>query len=672
MRKRFFSPRSLGFSLLALTLLLPGALDPVSAHEGHAALPSTGATVEDNYLLISPEAYQRLGVETGTVTVKDLDRKLRVQAHVELPWFGQAIVTTLVAGRVRSLLVKPGETVRQGQTLAEIESLELGKLQFALLQAREQLDMSRQVLDQQKKLVETGTVARKSLLETEAEIRQHEVQVAIQRRKLRALGLTLAQIDRIQTPDDLVMIIPVVSPINGVISHADVRVGEFVDTEQHLFNIVDRSQLLIVGQVLEADASLVNSGQSVAVHFPALGEKPIPGQISRLRLGLNATKRTMDVVIPVKNEGNLLQPEMSGWMVINVSQTEQAIICPAEALIQTHDRTFVLLRRDEGRFERREVRLGLRSGGQVEVLKGLFPGDQVVVTGTRLLAAMFHTEVNTSSHTATVAKNRSKAKPIPLAQAITELPTGSKGLAVPVVEGRIVSILVEPGQWVKQGTVMAELDSQELRNLQLELLETNVKLQLIRTTIARVTPLVERKTYQKSLLWEHQLEEKTLAYRLEEIKNQLSMIGLPVETIQALLNDSLEDGSTDVDFIKVPVTAPADGWLADFRVVPGEIVHANDTLFELQNPATLWVQAYVYEDQATQVQVGQTAELAFAARPGAKVKGQVIRVSPTLHSDARVLPVWIEIENPDGRFREGMRATGQLLAPVTAPLAQSR
>src|SRR5690606_19057094 len=141
---------------------------------------------------------------------------------------------------------------------------------------------------------------------------------------------------------------------------------------------------------------------------------------------------------------------------------------------------------DEGKFERKEVQVGLKAGDQLEILKGLFPGDRVVVTGARLLGSMFHTDIKPAYDPATVSAESPAEKLIPLAQAVVELPTSRKGLATPVIEGRVVSIRVQPGQWVTQGTVLAELESQELRNLQMELLETQVKLEWIRAVIERV------------------------------------------------------------------------------------------------------------------------------------------------------------------------------------------
>ena len=235
----------------AVSVGVPGS---VLAHEGHAALPSTGATVDGDQVLVSEGARKGLGLETATVTLQDLSRLLRVRTDVELPWDGQAMVTTLVSGRVQEILVKPGEVVRAGQELARIESLEVETLQLTMLQASEQLAWAERLVDKRRPLAESGAIAGKSLLEAEAQLRQLRVQLAIAERKLTALGVSGKVLRQVQETGQPISSISVTSPITGIVMHVDVRIGQFVDTEQHLFNIVDRSKLLVVGHVLETDA----------------------------------------------------------------------------------------------------------------------------------------------------------------------------------------------------------------------------------------------------------------------------------------------------------------------------------------------------------------------------------------------------------------------------------
>ena len=88
------------------------------SHEGHRALPSTGVTRDGNQLLISDAAIQAIAMKSATIRLGDLHQTLLVNARVELPWSGQAKVTTLTAGKIERVLVKPGQQVAVGQELA--------------------------------------------------------------------------------------------------------------------------------------------------------------------------------------------------------------------------------------------------------------------------------------------------------------------------------------------------------------------------------------------------------------------------------------------------------------------------------------------------------------------------------------------------------------------------
>src|SRR5262245_8644658 len=102
--------------VLILTLVSGVAL----AHEGHAPLPTKGATVKGDRLMLSDSTAKAIGVQLATVKLAEVRQTIRAVGSVELPWSQQAYVTTLIAGRVERVLVSPGETVEAGQELASV------------------------------------------------------------------------------------------------------------------------------------------------------------------------------------------------------------------------------------------------------------------------------------------------------------------------------------------------------------------------------------------------------------------------------------------------------------------------------------------------------------------------------------------------------------------------
>ncbi len=134
------------------------------AHEGHKALPTKGARVEGNTVFLSSEAHKALGLSTAEVDLKDLKRTVLATARVVAPWKGHAMVTTRVSGRIEKLFAKPGDFVKAGQTLAEIESLELENEQLELIQVNLELELARKTLQRLELLGGKGIVPGKDVL----------------------------------------------------------------------------------------------------------------------------------------------------------------------------------------------------------------------------------------------------------------------------------------------------------------------------------------------------------------------------------------------------------------------------------------------------------------------------------------------------------------------------
>ena len=92
------------------------------------------------------------------------------------------------------------------------------------------------------------------------------------------------------------------------------------------------------------------------------------------------------------------------------------------------------------------------------------------------------------------------------------------------------------------------------------------------------------------------------------------------------------------------------------------MVHRDEALFEIHDLSRVWVKGYVYERDASRVEPGQPAQVHFAAYPDLEAIGKVVRISPLMDDNERVLPVWVEVANPEQLLKDGMLARVTLLA----------
>lgn len=665
---------SLGVSpsyLLGFCLLFTAA--PACAHDEHEALPSKGASVYKNMVLLTPQAEKAIGLTKAKIELDNWREEIIVNATVDVPCTRHAYAASMVAGKIEELLVRPGDDVRQGQELARVKSLELESLESQLLAASAEQDLAARVLDKRETLFASQYVPEKDVLAARTNFREKTAELALLSAKLRAVGLsaeTLADVLRTKTP---IKSLPIVSPIDGAISLADVRVGQAVEPIDHVFHLVDRSALAIVGEVLESDVWRVREGMKVRIVLATFPDAPLSGKVEHVGLKLMEHERTMHVRVEMANPDGRIRPGMFGRMHIEVARKPETVVCPADALIR-HAGGYYVLReqgRNHGKYLLTRVSVGDRDDGRVEIVDGLYPGQRVITVGTVELNTLLNdafaiadAKAATSNTSQTPVVTPASWKPAAKGSQRMFLPgqieaaTGRKQFAAATVTGRLASILVERGARVRRGDVLAEIDSLQLRNLQLDMLSAMVRLEFARQSLTRLRSLKEDHQVDINRIWDLESSERLMENKLATIASQLDLMGLEPDEIDRL--KTVDPGKDDVYqqiTTLLPVRAPADGWVVDFELGLGEVVQPQQRLFELQDLSRVWVHGYVRENDAGYVHDGQTVTVTVAGDPSFAGQGTIARTSPEVSPIDRVLDVWAELDNSQLRLREGMLAT---------------
>jgi RND family efflux transporter MFP subunit len=660
----------------ALVLLAAlGAGGVALAHEGHAPLPTKGATVEGERVLLSSAAAQAIGLQIQEIRLGNLSRLLRVNATIEAPWQQQAYVTTLVSGRIERVLVGPDEPVEAGQALAYIASPELEALQLDLTRAAEELRLAEATLARQQSLADAGAVRGRNALDARAVRDQRIAEVQIARRRLASLGLDESLLDGIETgTSPLLRSLPLRSPLAGVVAATDVNPGQHIEPNIHLYHVVDLSHVWAVGQVLEGNAAWLRPGLRTATRFDALPGRKLTGRIDEIDLKL-AEDRTLAVRVRLENDDRLLRPGMAGRMAIEVERVEQGIVCPLTAIVEVHGSAYVFVQNGTGRFERQLVELGLRSGRRVEIRDGVFPGDRVVTSGSHLLAQLLpdpsaapSTEPLAAS-TEHVLSTASRTVQLLRAQAQVEIPPDRETVATSGVQGRIARVLVDRGADVRAGQVLAEVESLALEQAQLDLLRDRAELLRVAAAVERLQAL-ESVIARRELL-ELESRQATLVQSIAGLRRQLELQGLGEEDLARL--DVLDPARDDLSELRgaALVRASAAGRIVELDLALGQVVRPDDHLFELHDDSLVWVRAWLYPDDGARVRRGQKVRVRVVADPAFEATSQVTRIAPLLSGDLhRLFSVWVAVENPDGRLKEGMSATVEIeVAALPADVA---
>ncbi len=200
------------------------------------------------------------------------------------------------------------------------------------------------------------------------------------------------------------------APSSGIVTHKNAVEGGFVKAGTTIYTIADLSRVWVEAHIYEYELPIVSLGQEAQMILPYQPGKIYSGKVAYIYPYLQ--KKTRDVVIRLEFENPKmeLKPDMYGDVLIKTKVKNEGIIIPSEAVIRSGERNIVFVPREGGKFSPREVTLGTSlDEGNVEVLKGVAPGETVVTSGQFLLDS--ESKLKEAVQKMMEAKKVSKEKP---------------------------------------------------------------------------------------------------------------------------------------------------------------------------------------------------------------------------------------------------------------------
>lgn len=296
---------------------------------------------------IDSTVVNNLGVRTAPAIKGPLSRAINSVGYVEYDETKISHVHLRTKGWVEKLKIKAvGERVKKGDTLFELYSPDLVNAQEEYLQA----------------LATNGGLLRAS------------------KERLRSLGLTLEQIKALKSTKKVKELIQIHSPQDGVISELNIREGMHVMPATVIMSIVDLSEVWLIADVFEQQASWVKLGLEANASLSYLPGKTFKGQVDFIYPNLEPKTRSLRVRLKFKNPGEILKPNMFAHVSISGTPKQDVVSIPKEALIRSGQTERVIIAKGEGRFAAKEVTSGIESKDFVEIISGLAEGAQVVTS----------------------------------------------------------------------------------------------------------------------------------------------------------------------------------------------------------------------------------------------------------------------------------------------------
>lgn len=390
---------------------------PVASASSQIEPPTIPSAAKISIPLDSPklqyirvEPVRAASMPGAEVTVPgDVEANPNMISHVHLP----------VSGRIRQVMVREGDSVQTGQSLVTVVSPEATEAQAALREADASLrqqqataiearvgvakartSLRKAQLDCQRvrDLYKHDAIAKKEVLAAETDLIQarSDLENALALVDQAQAGIDSAVAAREQTINKLRILevgandpdpeIVVHSPLTGKILEMSVVAGEYhSDLGASVMTVADLSSVWVISNVPESQIRWISLGDPVHITLDAYPGQQFDGKVARVADVLDPKTRTVKVMTALPNPFGKFRPEMFG-RVHHIHDEHKLAVVPSPAVLQTGDgKKIVYVQVQPGTFVPRTVDIGQRQGANVAVLRGISPGERVVVDGAMLL-----------------------------------------------------------------------------------------------------------------------------------------------------------------------------------------------------------------------------------------------------------------------------------------------
>lgn len=360
-----------------------------------AVLSGTSLAYADTLIPIDAAQAGKLDIRTAQVQVADAVPLLTASARVVVPPGREFMVSTPHAGLVSRVDVAVGDSVVQGQELAQLASAAFLTLQREALQASNEHRLADSLLSRDEKLLTEGAIPKRRWEETR---NQHDKQSAGDsevRQVLTIAGMSRAEVERLIKTQKLSDHLAIKAPMTGMVLEKLITTGQQVDQLAPLFRVADMSRLWLeidlppeqVGNVAMGDQVRVK-GQALVARISGVGRQVLPtthSVIARAEFE-NQPPRAGQALV-----NGLYPGQTVGVDILRAEAAEKLWRVPASALARHADAAYVFVQTARG-FEPRRVESLGQSNGELVLRGPLTVGDAVAVQGVAAIKAKWTEE----------------------------------------------------------------------------------------------------------------------------------------------------------------------------------------------------------------------------------------------------------------------------------------
>jgi membrane fusion protein (multidrug efflux system) len=335
---------AVGTVALVAGLLAWPKVAPLLNEEGGAPRGSRGQAPAVRTLRLAPQPFESTLTFNGSLLA---DKAIDIKSELR--------------GKIETIAFRDGQQVQAGDLIVAIES---GELEAELRSVREQLALAETNATRLQSLLETGSV---TASERDDAVSRREVLRAEERRLQVRLEKTR-----------------ILAPFAGTLGLREVSPGDLIEADTMITTLQTVNDLKVDFSVPERFRRLVDVNTQLTL-WVAGYDQPFSARVSAISPRVDIDTRTITVRAEVANQERKLLPGNYARVEL-ISRNEAALLVPSVAVLQSLEAVSVFTVED-GIAVRREVETGQRSSTQVEILRGLQPGDEIITSGIQSVRA---------------------------------------------------------------------------------------------------------------------------------------------------------------------------------------------------------------------------------------------------------------------------------------------
>lgn len=325
-------------------------------------------TAQPGEIVLSRTQFETSGMKVGAPEAMLFSNEINANGYLSASLSGRAKINTLIAGRVRQVYHSVGDQVKKGDALFLLESYEIIQLQQDYAELTYQLALLKADYERQKSLSDEKIVAQKEFNKTESDYRSMLARAGGLKARLKLINMDPASVE----DGNIVSVLTVRSPIRGVVTSQELVLGQFIEPQLTVMEVVDTRKLQLTLRVFERDLSALVIGQTVKFYTPDQPELVYEATLSHIGKSLDPETKTVQCLARIQAVDRGVFVNMLYVETKVITCQREALAIPENALIREPDRDFiwsmVAEHEDQLTFRKIPVQTGPTRRGFTEIL----------------------------------------------------------------------------------------------------------------------------------------------------------------------------------------------------------------------------------------------------------------------------------------------------------------